>query len=111
MAFRHDRLHRVAFHVGFQRLPRGKYLCADNTTLGLIVVQSLDVDLKSVAGSEFFAALWTEVTLVQVVFLNVVRQVGLVCAEIVAHCATPAPAHAVLRSHLHRHALDHMEQI
>ena len=59
----------------------------------------------------YAVAFWTEVTLVQVVFLNVVRQVGLVCAEIVAHCATPAPAHAVLCPHLHRHALDHMEQI
>ena len=50
---------------------------------------------------KLFAALGTEVALVEVVFLDMVRQVCLICTEIVAHCATPTPTHAILRPHLH----------
>ena len=109
MAFCHHRwLHRVTFHVGFQRLSWRKHFGADNATLRFVIVQPLDVNFQSVAGPKLLAALWTEVALVKVVFLNVVCQVCLICTEIVAHCATPTPAHAILSPHLHWHALDHM---
>ena len=91
----------MTFHVGFQRLSRRKHFGADNATLGLVVVQPLYVDFQSVARPELFAALGTEVTLVEMVFLDVVRKGGLVCTEIVAHSATPTPTHAILRPHLH----------
>ena len=112
MAFcHHCRLHRVTFHVGFQRLSWRKHFGADNATLGLVIVQSLDVNFQSVARPKLLAAFGTEVALVKVVFLNVVCQVCLICTEIVAHCATPTPTHAILSPHLHWHALDHMKQI
>ena len=91
----------MTFHVGFQRLSRRKNFGADDATLGFVVVQPLYVDFQGVPRPELFAALGTEVTLVEMVFLDVVRKVGLVCTEIVAHSATPTPTHAILRPHLH----------
>ena len=108
VTIRDDRLHRMTFHVSFQCLPRGKHFRANHAALGLVIVQSLDVDFKSVTRPKLFAALRTEVTLIKMILLDVVCQVCLVGAEIIAHRATPTPAHTILRPHLHRHRLDHM---
>ena len=72
MTLRDDRLHRMTFHVSFQCLPRGEHFRANHAALGLVIVQSLDVDFKSVSRPKLFAALRTEVTLIKMILLDVV---------------------------------------
>jgi len=74
-------------------------------------MQPLYVDPESVPRPKLLATLWAEVTLVKVVLLNVIGEVGLVSRIVVTHSASPAISGIILRPHFHRHALDNIQQI
>ena len=73
-------------------------------------MQPLNVNPQCMSRLKLFATLRTVVTLVQMVFLNVIGEVGLVSTEVLAHGAPQAIA-TILQPNPHRHALDNTQQI
>jgi hypothetical protein len=90
----------MGFNVNLQCFPGREYFGANNTCLRLIIMEPLYVYPECMSRPKLLAALRTVVKLVQVVFLNVICEIGLVCTEVFAHSAAPAKS-TIFRPHPH----------